>query len=156
MSLGQSRILSLASVPAPLSLLVTSFDTTSEAPAIAPPGYVFLGPILDLEAEDRLSVSGEIGISIEYAPLGIPSSKLPDLQILRIADRQDFLLLTTLSSPEHAAYVPAADAGSDQYGEFGLVVTVAEPRTWSMLLAAGAMLVVARRLTRRPAYARRA
>jgi hypothetical protein len=98
-------------LPAPLSLLV--IDATSEAPAIAPPGYAFLGPILDLEAEDRVSVSGEIGISIECAPLGIPSSKLPDLQILRIADGQDFLLLTTLSSPEHAAYVPAADAGSN-------------------------------------------
>jgi hypothetical protein len=79
------------------------------------------------------------------------------LQILRITDGQDFLLLTTLSSPEHADYVPAADAvGSNQFGEFGLLVAVPEPTTWSMLLAAGAMLAVARRLTRRPAYARRA
>jgi hypothetical protein len=76
-SLGQSLILSLASAPAPLSLLVTSFDITSEAPAIAPPGYAFLGPILDLEAEDRLSVSGEIGVSIEYERLAFPQVSCP-------------------------------------------------------------------------------
>jgi hypothetical protein len=69
------------------------------------------------------------------------------------------LLPTTLSSPDFLTplFVPVADAvGSDQFREFGLVVTVPESSTWSMLLAPGAMLVVARCLTRRPAYARRA
>ncbi|HEX9170495.1 MAG TPA: PEP-CTERM sorting domain-containing protein, partial [Roseiarcus sp.] len=104
---------------------------------------------------------GEIGISIEYgsaALLGIPSSELPDVQIVRIANGQDSLLPTTFTSPDFltADYVPFANAvGSDQFGEFGLVIAVPEASTWSMLLAAGAMLVVARGLRRRPAYARR-
>jgi hypothetical protein len=159
--LGQSLSLSLASVPAPGSLLVTSFDTASGAPALPPPDYAFLGPIFDLEAEEGLTVSGEIGISIEYgsaALLGIPSSELPDVQIVRIANGQDFLLPTTFTSPDFltADYFSVANAvGSDQLGEFGLVIAVPEPSTWTMLVTAGAMLVVARGLTRRPAYARR-
>jgi hypothetical protein len=160
-SLGQSLSLSLTSLSAPGSLLVTSFDTTSGAPALPPPDYAFLGPIFDLEAEDGLSTSGEIGISIKYGSAalpGIPSSELPDVQIVRIANGQDSLLPTTFTSPDFltADYVPFANAvGSDQFGEFGLVIAVPEASTWSMLLAAGAMLVVARGLRRRPAYARR-
>jgi hypothetical protein len=83
---------------------------------------------------------------------------LPDVQIVRIANGQDFLLPTTFASPDFltADYFSVANAvGSDQFGEFGLVIAVPEPSTWTMLVTAGAMLVVARGLIRRPAYARR-
>jgi hypothetical protein len=81
--LGQSLSLSLASVPAPGSLLVTSSDTASGAPALPPPDYAFLGPIFDLEAEEGLTVSGEIGISIEYGSAVLPAFPLVSCPMCR-------------------------------------------------------------------------
>lgn len=151
--LGQSISLTLTTAPAsPGSLLLFGWNPQS-APSTPPPGFEYVDDdIFTLEAQDGLIAAGTIGISIEYGSLQLLGNPVEDpsaLEIVRIANGQDYLLPTQLTDSDFvsAFYAPDASApGSDQFGEFAIVEPVPEPASFSVLLTAITLFLLAGRL----------
>ena len=144
--LGQSLALNLGLIASPGNLALFGPDSQS-ARSLAPPGFEFVGHIFDLQAQDGLLVGGSIGIAIEFGDVQLVGNPVRDprgLQIVRIANGQDFFLPTTLIDTDHvsAGYMvdPSGLAG-DQFGEFSLVQVVPAPATL-VLTGAGLLLLL--------------
>ncbi|MBL8473254.1 MAG: hypothetical protein KF778_14440 [Rhodocyclaceae bacterium] len=140
--LGASLQLTLSELSAPGQLQLFGFDE-SDAPALAPPGFRFIGQLFSLQALAGLEVAGQIALDIEFGEIqliGNPVTAPDTLQIVRIAGGQAFFLGGTLHDVDHlTATYAAAPSGTDSFGQFAIVEAVpAAPTLWLLLAAAGA------------------
>jgi len=121
--------------------------------AAPPPGFEFVGPAIDLSAEDGLLVSLGVEISIEYGStqlLGPTITNPNELALARIANGGLEFLQTDLNDPvDHvitAGYSPeSASSGLDQFGEFVIVQAIPEPSSLALLTVATVGLLGRRR-----------
>jgi hypothetical protein len=145
-SLGQSLALNLGLIVSPSSVALFGPDSQS-ARSLPPSGFEFVGHIFDLQAQDGLLIGGSIGIDIEFGDVQLVGNPVHDprrLQIVRIANGQDFFLPTILIDTERVSGAYSLDPSSmagDQFGEFALVQAVPEPATL-VLAAAGLLLLL--------------
>jgi hypothetical protein len=143
---GPSLQVALGGLGSPGRLLAFATDEIAALSA-PPPGYEFVGHIVDLLAQSDLLVSGPVGIDIEYGDaIGNPARVDPTLlQIVRFANGQDSFVPTTVNGSDRllGTYIPDSSAsGLDQFGEFAIVQPIPGPGTILLLMSGGIVLLL--------------
>ena len=150
LDLGKTLALSVGSLIAPGMLDVT-FEDVDQALAVAPPGFMAVGPIFELLPIGDLAVGDLISVSVQYGDLsglgfGIVDPSL--LRLVRIANGDYQFLSESNDLTRHlitGSYpVSGSPSGLDQFGEFMLVQAVPEPTTLVLLFAAALGLALTR------------
>ncbi len=129
-NLGKTVALNVGTVIAPGTLDYTWTDTQFDYGPV-PSGYLVRGPIYDLLADDKLTISGAVSISIQYGSSEGNAYGITDpskLAVFRIGgDGYQFLdafndLGQHTITAVYSVSTPSSPVNIDQFGEFILVM----------------------------------